>query len=65
MDCACVDGFFFVLFLRPCEEPCGRGLSIGNIRGKYDMWNEVKEKCGHLIITVILMLVRIKQNCRK
>ena len=25
-----------VLFLRPCEDACGRGLSIG-IRGKYDM----------------------------
>ena len=28
-------------FLRPCEDACGRGLSIG-IRGKYDMGNEVK-----------------------
>ena len=32
-----------VLFLRPCEDACGRGLSIGN-RGKYDMGNEVKYK---------------------
>ena len=29
------------LFLRPCEDACGLGLSIG-IRGKYDMGNEVK-----------------------
>ena len=34
-------GWFGVLFLRPCEDACGRGLSIG-IRGKYDMGNEVK-----------------------
>ena len=34
-------GWFRVLFLRPCEDACGRGLSIG-IRGKYDMGNEVK-----------------------
>ena len=30
-----MDGSGF-LFLRPCEDACGRGLSIG-IRGKYDM----------------------------
>ena len=29
-------GWFGVLFLRLCEDACGRGLSIG-IRGKYDM----------------------------
>ena len=34
-------GWIGVLFLRPCEDACGRGLSIG-IRGKYDMGNEVK-----------------------
>ena len=34
-------GWFGVLFLCPCEDACGRGLSIG-IRGKYDMGNEVK-----------------------
>ena len=38
-------GWIGVLFLRPCEDACGRGLSIG-IRGKYDMGNEVKShKC--------------------
>ena len=36
-------GWIGVLFLRPCEDACGRGLSIG-IRGKYDMGNEVKLK---------------------
>ena len=35
-------GWIGVLFLRPCEDACGRGLSIG-IRGKYDMGNEVKQ----------------------
>ena len=35
-----MDGSRF-LFLRPCDDACGRGLSIG-IRGKYDMGNEVK-----------------------
>ena len=34
-------GWIGVLFLRPCEDACGRGLSIG-IRGKYDMGSEVK-----------------------
>ena len=34
-------GLVWVSFLRPCEDACGRGLSIG-IRGKYDMGNEVK-----------------------
>ena len=29
-------GWFGILFLRPCEDACGRGLSIG-IRGKCDM----------------------------
>ena len=33
------------LFLRRCQDACGRGLSIC-IRGKYDMGNEVKSQFG-------------------
>ena len=40
-------GWIGVLFLRPCEDACGRGLSIG-IRGKYDMGNEVKPVSIHI-----------------
>ena len=40
-DGVCMRGWFGVLFLHPCEDACGRGLSI-DIRGKYDMRNEVK-----------------------